>query len=90
MFCLKYSSRFKKDLKYYKNNNTVLVELDRILNSLIKGDKLAAKNLNHSLRGEFEGCFECHIEPDLLLIYKIENREVLIVLLRIGSHSKLF
>ncbi|MHB8904412.1 MAG: type II toxin-antitoxin system YafQ family toxin [Patescibacteria group bacterium] len=90
MFCLKYSSRFKKDLKCYRNNKTVLIELEKILNTLIKGDKLPAKNLNHSLRGEFKGCFECHIEPDVLLIYKTENREVLILLLRIGSHSKLF
>jgi mRNA interferase YafQ len=90
MFCLKYSSRFKKDLKCYKNNKTVLVELEKILNILIKGGKLPAKNLNHGLRGEFKDCFECHIEPDVLLIYKIENKEVMILLLRIGSHSKLF
>ena len=90
MFCLKYSSRFKKDLKCYKNNKTVLVELEKILDILIKGDKLPARNLNHSLRGEFKGCLECHIEPDVLLVYKIENKEVMILLLRIGSHSKLF
>lgn len=90
MFRLKYSSRFKKDLKCYKNNKAVLIELEKILDILIKVDKLPVKNLNHSLSGEFKGCFECHIEPDVLLIYKIENKEVMILLLRVGSHSKLF
>ena len=89
MFILKYSSHFKKDLKIYKNNKSVLLKLEGVLDVLSKGEKLPLKNLNHRLKGEFKDYFECHIEPDVLLIYKIEKHEI-ILLLRIGSHSELF
>jgi len=68
----------------------VLIELQKVLDFLAKGEKLPIKYCNHPLIGEFKDCFECHIKPDVLLIYKIEKREVLIILLRIGSHSELF
>jgi len=90
MLSLKYSSRFKKDLKRYKNNNAVLNELERILDILVRGKKLLPKNFNHRLAGEFKECFECHIKPDVLLIYKIEKSEIIILLLRIGSPAELF
>jgi len=90
MFLLKYSSRFKKDLKRYKHNNAALDELEKILDILAKGGKLPPKNFNHRLAGEFKDCFECHIRPDVLLIYKIEKSKITILLLRIGSHSELF
>ena len=90
MFSLKYSTHFKKDLKLYKYNKTVLAELEKVLDSLIKGEKLPDKYRNHPLAGEFEGCFELHIKPDVLLVYKIEKSELIILLLRIGSHSDLF
>ncbi|MFA5000492.1 MAG: type II toxin-antitoxin system YafQ family toxin [Patescibacteria group bacterium] len=90
MFRLKYSNRFKKDLRLYKKNRAVLIELEKVLDILIKGGNLPLKNANHRLVGEFKDCFECHIRPDILLIYKIEKLEITILLLRIGSHSKLF
>jgi mRNA interferase YafQ len=90
MFLLKYSKHFKKDLKYYRHNNIVLEELKKVLDILAKGGKLPEKNLNHRLQGEFRECFECHIKPDVLLIYKIERSEITVLLLRIGSHANLF
>lgn len=90
MFLLKYSSRFKKDLKFYKHDQKTLLELEKVLDILVKGKSLPDKNHNHQLIGEFKGCFECHIKPDVLLIYKIEQAELIILLLRAGSHSDLF
>lgn len=90
MFLLKFSSRFKKDLKSYKYDKVFLVELEKVLDILAKGKDLPDKNLNHPLIGEFKGCFECHIKPDILLIYKIEKSELIVLLLRVGSHSNLF
>ncbi|MBU2579206.1 type II toxin-antitoxin system YafQ family toxin [Patescibacteria group bacterium] len=90
MFLLKFSNHFKKDLKHYKHNRVVLKELEKILDILIKGGKLPLKNLNHCLTGEFKNCFECHIKPDTLLIYKIEKSIITILLLMICSHSDLF
>jgi len=90
MFLLKFSSRFKKDLKPYKYDKVFLVELEKVLDILVKGKDLPDKNLNHPLIGEFKGCFECHIKPDIILIYKIEKSELIVLLLRVGSHSNLF
>jgi mRNA interferase YafQ len=90
MFLLKFSSRFKKDLKPYKRDRILLAELEKVLDTLAKGKALPDKNHNHPLIGEFKGCFECHIKPDTLLVYKIERSELIILLLRIGSHSDLF
>lgn len=90
MFLLKYSKQFKKDLRLYKHNRAALVQLEKVLNILIKGEKLPLKNYNHRLAGEFKDCFECHIKPDIILIYKVEESEIIVLLLRIGSHAKLF
>lgn len=90
MFILRYSSRFKKDLKIYRHDKVVLAELEKVLSVLSKGIKLPPKNANHCLTGEFKDYFECHIKPDVLLVYRIEKTEVTILLLRIGSHSELF
>lgn len=90
MFVLKYSSRFKKDLKAYKNSRVVLSELKRVLDILVSGQVLPDKYNLHPLTGEFKDCLECHIKPDVLLVYKIEKGELFILLLRIGSHAKIF
>jgi mRNA interferase YafQ len=90
MFVLKYSNRFKKDLKLYRYDKDVLAELEKVLDILVKGTDLPSKNANHGLSGEFKDCFECHIKPDVLLVYKIEKAEITVLLLRIGSHSELF
>lgn len=90
MFLLKFSSRFKKDLKSYKHDKIFLIELEKVLDILAKGRDLPDKNLNHPLIGEFKGCFECHVKPNILLIYKIEQSDLIVLLLRIGSHSNLF
>lgn len=90
MFKLKYSKSFKKDIKIYKYNKIVIFELEKILDILISGKELPYKNLNHKLIGDFLDCFECHIRPDILLIYRIDYLKKFILLLRIGTHSKIF
>ncbi len=90
MYLLKYSSRFKKDLKHYRHNKVVLGALTEFLDLLIVRKKLPAKFCNHKLREEFKDCYECHIGPDVLPIYKIDKAEIIVLLLRIGTHSELF
>jgi len=91
MYSLKYSKRFKKDLKKIaKQEESAIDELKKVLELLILGRLLDEKYKNHCLKGQFKNCFECHIKPDVLLIYKIEKQELIILLLRIGSHSDLF
>lgn len=90
MFFLKYSTRFKKELKVFKYNKDLLLVLEEVLDILISGKSLPKEYSNHPLKGEFNGCFECPLKPDVLLIYKKDKQEISILLLRIGSHSDLF
>ena len=52
--------------------------------------KLESKYKDHSLIGDYKGFRELHIKPDLLLIYKKDENELVLALIRVGSHSKLF
>lgn len=80
--------RFKKDLKKFEHNKSVKKELDAVLGFLLKKAKLPEKYLDHALSGDCVGFRECHVKPDLLLIYWLDDECVHLV--RIGSHSELF
>ena len=67
-----------------------LQDLEDILNILIVGEKLPEKNKDHDLVGNLIGFRECHITPDWLLIYYIQNDRLVLVCARTGSHSDLF
>lgn len=84
----KYSTRFKKDLKRYEHNREVVKELNEVLKLLLSKMKLPEKYKDHDLSGNYISYRECHVKPDVLLIYKTE--ENLLYLHRIGSHSELF
>lgn len=59
------------------------------MNLLIEEKQLPLKNKNHKLLGNYKDCWECHIEPDWLLIYrKADFKEIIFI--RTGSHSDLF
>ncbi|MCK4554141.1 type II toxin-antitoxin system YafQ family toxin [Candidatus Parcubacteria bacterium] len=91
MRSLKYSKKFKKELKKInKNANFNIKKLEYIFDLLINGKPLEKKYQDHKLHGEFNNCYECHIKSNLLLIYKIDERNLIIYLLRIGPHSELF
>jgi mRNA interferase YafQ len=77
-----------RDLKRAKKRGKNLDKLRAVVESLARGDKLEAKHWAHKLRGEFDGYWECHIEPDWLLIW--DNQEAEIVLMGCGTHSDLF
>lgn len=80
--------QFKKDLKKYEHNKQVKKELAAVLEFLLNGDKLPEKYSDHALTGSYTGFKECHVKPDTLLIYWIDDEYV--HLTRIGSHSELF
>lgn len=83
-----WKTKFKKDYKIAKKRGKNLRNLLRIITHLEHGRSLAPKNKNHKLKGEYADCWECHIEPDWLLIYQCTTHQLL--LLRTGSHSDLF
>ena len=65
-------------------------KIERTIDLLAKGQKLLAGYKDHKLHSELSEYRECHITGDLLLIYKIEKNELILVLVNIGSHSELF
>lgn len=84
----KFSTRFKKDLKKFEHKKDVLREFNEVLKLLLSRTKLPEKYKDHDLIGEYITYRECHVKPDVLLIYRLE--EYLLYLYRIGSHSELF
>lgn len=84
------TTQFKKDLKQVKKQGKDIDELKKIINMLASGETLPEKNKDHPLTGNWHNHRECHIKPDWLLIYKIENNNLILTLARTGSHSDLF
>jgi len=82
------TSRFKRDYKRYLNYEGLKDLLKDIVDCLVNENTLPTKCKDHHLKGDYQMCRECHITPDLLLIYKIENS--MLFLIRLGSHSELF
>lgn len=80
------SSAFKRDFKKHGDIDAALIE---VLYKLLNDDPLPEKYRDHSLIGDWDGYRECHVKPDLLLIYKISDENTL-RLARFGSHSELF
>jgi mRNA interferase YafQ len=83
-----YTSQFKSDYKKFKDNKKIKNELRTVINILINEESLPVKYKTHLLKGDKIGCSECHIAPDVLLIYRIS--EDILILIRMGSHSNLF
>ena len=81
-------SAFKKDFKLTEKRGKDTQKLSDIIDELKLGQALPKKNKNHKLKGNYAGCWECHVEPDWLLIYKIDPEEL--ILMRTGTHSDLF
>ncbi|MDO4467808.1 MAG: type II toxin-antitoxin system YafQ family toxin [Bacillota bacterium] len=87
---IKFTNQFKKDLKLAKKQNRDLDKLFQTIEILANGGVLGAKYRDHELTGNFKGTRECHIEPDWLLIYEIQNDVLVLMLYRLGTHSELF
>lgn len=85
-----YGKQMRKDLKLAKKRGYDLSKLDKIIDLLCTFQSLPPKYKDHALTGNFKDYRECHLEPDWLLIYKIENETLTLVLFRTGSHSDLF
>lgn len=85
-----YSNRFKKDYKLMMKRNVNSKEFEFVVNELINERPLDEKYRDHNLEGNWKGFRECHINPDWLLIYQIDNNDLILTLARTGTHSDLF
>ena len=92
MMCeIKATSQYKRDLKHYKHDAGLLDELTGVISNLSADIPLDEKYRDHDLHGNWEGCRECHVRPDALLVYSKSDGVLQVLLLqRFGSHSSLF
>ena len=90
MYELQMTTKFEKDLKLIKKQGKNIDKLFIVVDTLLKGLELEPKYRDHSLIGNYKGYRECHVEPDLLLIYYKDNNKLILTLVRTGSHSNLF
>jgi len=89
VYLLDYSNQFKKDFKKItKMQITDIIEVGGVITRLQRGEALDAKHVDHALTGNWLGFRDCHIKPDLVLIYRVCDGTL--QLARIGSHSELF
>ena len=90
MLDLIFTTKFKKDYKRMRKRGKDKKKLEYTLDILMKGIPLSKDYHDHELQGRYIGFRECHIEPDWLLIYAINQEKLILVASRTGSHSDLF
>ena len=81
-----WTGQFKKDYKLARKRNLRIELLDEIIRKLSRGEALPQENRDHA----WSGYRECHVQPDWLLIYRIEEGLLILTLTRTGTHSDLF
>ncbi len=89
-YTVKPTSQFKKDYKLAMKRGLDISLLEDVVAKLALGEALPEKNRDHALGGNWNGHRECHILPDWLLIYKVEDNILVLTLARTGTHSDLF
>ena len=89
LYEVKQTVQFKKDYRLAKKRGQDLRLLQEIIHLLADGKPLHEKNRDHPLTGDWKVFRECHITPDWLLVYKLEDDILVLTLTRIGTHSDL-
>ena len=89
-YTVKYTTQFKKDFKLAVKRGLKTKLLETVIASLAAGEPLDEKHRDHALSGNWAGFRECHVLPDWLLIYRVENDVLVLTLTRTGTHSDLF
>lgn len=82
------TTQFKKDYKLALKRGKDIGKLHDVISKLVAGESLAPKHKDHPLTGSYLGRRECHVEPDWLLVYKVDGSDIIFE--RAGTHSDLF
>ena len=89
MMDLKTTSKFRKDYKRCKKRGLNMDLLKDVINTLLEGATLDEKYHDHGLIGQYTGYRECHVQSDWLLIYRIDDKNLILTAVRTGTHSEL-
>jgi mRNA interferase YafQ len=84
------TSRFKAGVKLARKRGLDISLLEDVIEKLRLDQPLEAKHRNHELVGNFKGVWECHIQPDWLLLYLKDNGVLVLTLVDTGTHSDIF
>ena len=89
-YIVKPTTQFKKDFKLAMKRSMKIELLEEVIAMLAMGETFPDKHKDHALTGNWGGHRECHILPDWLRIYRIEDEVLVLTLARTGTHSDLF
>lgn len=90
MYRIKFTTAYKKGYKLMQKRGLDISALDFVVDTLRQGKPLDAKYRDHDLHGNLTGFRECHVKPDWLLIYLIEDNILTLTLVDTGTHSDLY
>ena len=92
MLKIEFQGQFKKDFKLAVKRGCDIAELQKVISLLANEQPLPEKYRDHALTNskKYKDVRECHIQPDWLLIYKVDNDILILMLIRTGTHSDLF
>jgi mRNA interferase YafQ len=84
-----FTHQFKKDFRKIVKQGKSESALRDVISTIAAGKKLDSKYKDHQLEGNYKGFRECHIEPNWLLIYTLNSKELILTAVRTGTHSEL-
>ncbi len=90
MYTIKYTTRMRKDIQRMKWRGKNILKLFAVLEMLKTGDPLPEKYRDHQLKGDLEDLRECHIENNWLLVYRINEGELVLLATATGTHADIF
>ncbi len=90
MYEIRVKRKFKKDLKRVAKRGKDIDKLETVIDALQQGRSLPKKHKAHQLKGLWKPCWECHVEPDWLLIWDLYENGDQLILIRTGTHADLF
>jgi mRNA interferase YafQ len=85
-----FNGSFKREHKLMKKRRKDMNKLTEVMAMLINEQPLLPRHENHPLHGDYHGWWECHVEPDWLLVYRIDKEKNNVIFDHTGAHSDLF
>lgn len=91
MLTIEFTPSFKRDYKRMMKKHYSEIEYKKVIELLVNMEQeiLRIKYRDHALQGNWKGYRELHIQPDWLLVYKVDNKKLILTLVRTGSHDKI-